>query len=215
MLSLEAQHVVGSPTDLMVVETIWDICNAATTELFNSNDLWFYVHVAPLAAAMVEREWADSVELAVGRIVDELRWGRVWRTYDEDASDPSFLVGITDEVRYRTERRVLYWRQIEPFGIDVPAHIPNESAVARAALSDLHDRFPRRKAIFLNEVIEEVHQLMAYESRFWALHVVLNAIDAGALTLTPANKRERTTDGIFNCLHSRCAITDHWSATSS
>ena len=79
----------------------------------------------------------------------------------------------------RMRRRMWFWT-LDEQGEHFPGHLPGECMVVRAAVADCLDE---RDEATWNHLMEMVQWLAGYDDERLALHAMLNALDAGAITV--------------------------------
>jgi hypothetical protein len=201
--SLELALAIGNPTDALVVEALWAYCRDNEVTMADPRTL---------AGYMVAKDYLDEVEDALAAVQAEIAAGRIRLLFGLGVTatryDGEFAVGLDDLWRLRAARRYLFWSEMNE-QTEVPAHMPNEAAIARAGIVWWQDHYG--EAVGLDDLVETVQMLAGYDDPFWALHTVLNAADCDAFDTAPEYDENRWEWSAS--LGHRCWITDGWLET--
>ena len=202
--SLELALTIGNGTDTMVAEGLW-------CYLDRYDDEWA-VDSLRLAGYLVATDYYDTLEAALAAVDAELVLGGVKLLYGQSLDGTEHeggLVAALDSVTYlRLRRRYLFWSEMAE-RCEVPPHILNEGVIARAAVIHWQEHYG--EAVGVGDLVDTVQMLTGYDHRFWAIHIVLNAIDAGAIYTKP----EHDANGFdwSAATGHRCWLTDGWLQT--
>ncbi|MGK2884675.1 MAG: hypothetical protein ACSLE8_07850 [Rhodococcus sp. (in: high G+C Gram-positive bacteria)] len=177
----EMGRLIGDPTDTFVAERLLLVQR--------SNRPGQPISGLVLANAMCAAGEADDVDDAYELMSRALAADEVvlqipddWQREEFGFRDIDYFT-LDDVWRLRLERRERYW-DLDGEGKIPPAHIPGECMIARGAIVDWMqraDEYAPCTTTFLTAV-QEVGNL---EPRFAPWHVILNALDAGAIRCEP------------------------------
>ncbi|MFT3854173.1 MAG: hypothetical protein QM733_15735 [Ilumatobacteraceae bacterium] len=193
--------IIGDPSDLLVAEMVWAHCNSEAT---------WAMPLAELTEEIINSDLFTECNQgnAAGLIANALHQRDILlATWDESIGTPTYgqyVVTLDDIARMRLTRRCLFWRDLEPEGIRVPTHMPNEGFVARAAVVQWTDDY--EEAVGASDLLDLVGQLTGLDE-FWQVHIVLNALDSGAICSFPETSNSPSP---FNCRQHRFYLTSGW-----
>ena len=177
----EMGRLIGDPTETLVAERLFQLQRSnADDELITG---------LVLANVMVTAGDADDLDDAYRLIGTALDAGEVrlimgvdmWR---ERPAHHVCAFDLDDVMRFRLRRRERYWH-LDAKGHIPPAHIPGECMIARAASVQWHDDYGDAPCGI--NLIHAVRDVGGLEPYFAPYHVVLNALDAGAIRAEPEN----------------------------
>lgn len=176
----EMGRLVGDPTDTLVAEHL--------LVLHEKNRPGQPISGLMLANVMVAADDADDLDHAyrfIGRALEAgdivLQITEQWQHVDYEYGD-TFNLTLDDVTRLRLRRRDRYW-QLDSEYLVPPAHVPGECMIVRAAIVQWRDEYDDDP--HTDNLVEMVWQIGGLEPRFAPYHVILNALDAGAVRCEP------------------------------
>jgi hypothetical protein len=164
----EQYEVVGDPTPLLVAESVWlvmDRMGRGFARLPEVED-----EVVGYGCTPTEAKERIQAAIAAGDVNVRLsERGRSTLTLDP-------LVSL------RMERRLWFWNTTEQ-GQMIAAHFTNECAIVRASVAEWNDGYAEPPGTA--DLLATIRHLSGYREGDAALHIILNAVDAGAVRAEP------------------------------
>lgn len=184
-LTEEQYRVVGDPSELWVQEAVfYAMKRTRPTEcLCRPIDP---VTVETVVGVLMRAE-PILVDEAMDRVFVAIRRGEVGHFVNTVYDDRPLMLTLDLFTFLRLERRAWFWSHTDETiaarnGLEcrtIPAHLPNECAVVRAAIWEWLDTFDEAPQI--EGLVGMVLHLSDYQERGEAIHAILNALDAGAV----------------------------------
>jgi hypothetical protein len=176
--SEELCAVIGNPTETLVAERVYML------GLRNGNRL---LPGLVVANELVAQDEADDLAHAYRLIGDALDKKEICLLSGddllEDEAYPYKAAIALDNVHWmRMRRRKLFW-ELDEVGVLVPAHLPNETLVARAAIVHWLDEMEENPSTL--DLLSTISEISGLEPELAPLHALLNSLDAGAVRSQP------------------------------
>lgn len=156
----EHYAVIGDCSDTLVRETVYWL-----------NDQYGHATVDDVAYFLAKRDGTRSLAETTEDVINALILGHI-------GNDDGCLLNTWDDME-RMRRRSWFWT-LDNEGEAVPAHLPGECMVVRAAVDDC--TAAHGEASWSN-LMTAVAWLAGYPDEDHALHAMLNALDAGAIAV--------------------------------